>query len=223
MVQVQNVIQAIINDIVAVAPRVVGAVILLLLGWIVGRIVGWAVTGFVRRTGLSRWTRDTPISSMFDQDVSKLFGLVARLFVYAIAILAAADVLAIPQLSAWLALAVSYLPAFFGGLLVILLGIIVADLIGDMIERMRAPTKTAYVSYFADGVRIFLYFTVIVVGLDTMGVNVALLYIIAGAVASGLVLAVAIGAGIAFGLGGKEYVAENIEDWMRHGREQVEE
>lgn len=68
-------------------------------------------------------------------------------------------------------------------------------------------------SLFADGARFFLYFVALVVGLDTMGVDVQMLYIFGRALAYGLAAAIAIGAGLAFGLGGNEYVSENIDHW----------
>ena len=45
----------------------------------------------------------------------------------------------------------------------------------------------------------------IVVGLDTMQIDVEILYIFASAIAGGL--------GLALGLGGRDYVSENIDDW----------
>lgn len=62
----------------------------------------------------------------------------------------------------------------------------------------------------------------IVIGLDTMQVDVEILYIFAGAVAGGLGLALAIGLGIALGLGGRDYVAENIDDWVGQASREME-
>jgi len=159
---------------------------------------------------------DTPLGRIMGgsrQAVTHTFGTVAKWFVYAIAILAAANVLAIDTLSEWVATAVSYLPAFVAGLAVIVLGFVVADFIGDAIMRTRAATETAYTQWFAAGTRMFLYFTAVVIGLDTMGVDVGILYVFANAIAWGLAAAVAIGVGIAFGWGGHDYVRENIDRW----------
>jgi len=71
--------------------------------------------------------------------VSRTFGVITKWFVYAIAILAAANVLAIETLSAWIQTVVSYIPAFIAGLAVIIGGFVVADFIGDAIMRARGP------------------------------------------------------------------------------------
>lgn len=205
-------------------PRLIGALLILLIGWIIGRILGGFVRKLVDTVELDRMVLDTPLGAILggtEKAVSHAFGTLTRWFVYALAILAAADVLAIAILSQWINTAVSYLPAFVAGLLIIILGFVVADFIGDAIMRTQAATRTRYTSWFATGVQFFLYFVVIVIGLDTMGIDVDILFVFARALSWGFAVALALGAGLAFGLGGKEYVEENIDRWARSGKSEV--
>jgi small-conductance mechanosensitive channel len=206
-----------VAGIVAFLPRLIGALVVLLIGWVVGVVAAGLVSQLVDTVELDRFVLDTPLGRAMGgtQDaVSSTFGWIAKWFVYALAILAAADVLAIPLLSQWIQTAVTFLPALIAGLLVIVLGFVVADFIGDMIMNTQAATHTAYTQWFASGTRIFLYFTAVVIGLDTMGIDVSILFVFAQAIAWGLAAAVAIGAGIALGWGGHQYVADNIDRWM---------
>ncbi|MFC7142992.1 hypothetical protein ACFQMA_24620 [Halosimplex aquaticum] len=216
-IDVSNTIEQTIGDIVAFLPRLVGALVILIIGWLIGIAIGKAVQRLTNAIELDRMTMDTPLGRVMggsEGAVSSTFGKLAKWFVVALAVLAAANVLAIDLLSQWVQTAVSYLPAFIAGLLVIVIGFVVADFIGDAIMRTRAATETAYTSWFATGTRMFLYFSAIVIGLDTMGIDVSILYTFAEAFAWGLAAAVAIGVGIALGWGGHSYVAENIERWM---------
>ncbi|SEV96666.1 mechanosensitive ion channel family protein [Natrinema salifodinae] len=215
--QVPDWLQDPVAELITFLPRLIGALVILFIGWIIGR----AAAGVVRRLAdgveLDRMVLETPLGRILggtERAVSNAFGKLAKWFVYGLAVLAAANALAIATLSQWISTAVSYLPAFVAGLLVIVFGFVIADFIGDAIERTRAATETAYTSWFANGARIFLYFTAIVIGLDTMGIDVGILYVFARALAWGLGAAIAIGAGVAFGWGGKDYVAENIDRWM---------
>ncbi|MFW6321065.1 MAG: mechanosensitive ion channel family protein [Halohasta sp.] len=215
-------LQEVVASTLAFIPRLVGAVVILLVGWVVGRAVAKVVGRLADTVELDRAVLSTPIGEMLggtEQAVSNAFGTLAAWFVYAIAILAAANALAIETLSTWVATAVSYLPAFIAGLLVIVLGFVVADFLGDAIARTQAATQSAFAGGFAAGTKLFLYFTAIVIGLDTMGIDVAILYLFARALAYGLAAAVAIGAGVAIGLGGREYVEDNIGRWMGSARE----
>ena len=205
-----------IAAIVTFLPRLVGAIVILLIGWLVGLGAARLVGALADRVEIDRAVLGTPIGRILggtEAAVSHAFGTIAKWFVYALAILAAANVLAIPLLSEWIATAVSYLPAFVAGLLVIVLGFVVADFIGDAIMRTRAATQTAYTSWFAAGTRMFLYFTAVVIGLDTMGVDVGILFVFAEAIAWGLAAAIAIGVGVALGWGGHTYVQDNIDRW----------
>ncbi|GAB7019106.1 hypothetical protein [Halostagnicola sp. A-GB9-2] len=216
-VQVPEWLQDPVAELITFLPRLVGAVVILLIGWVIGRLAAGVVRRLADGVELDRMVLETPLGRILggtERAVSSAFGKLAKWFVYALAILAAANALAIPTLSEWISTAVSYLPAFIAGLLVIVLGFVVADFIGDVIERTQAAAQTAYASWFANGARMFLYFTAIVIGLDTMGIDVGILYVFARALAWGLAAAVAIGVGVAFGWGGKDYVSENIDRWM---------
>ncbi|MFC6732755.1 MULTISPECIES: hypothetical protein [unclassified Haladaptatus] len=217
----QDSLTALINDVIAFIPNLVGALLILLIGWIVARAAMRVVEFIADRIELDRVVLSTPLGDILggtEKAVSHSFGLLAYVFVLAVAVLAAADALAVPLLSQWISEAVTYLPSLIAGLLIIVLGFVVADFIGDAIQRTRAATETAYTSWFATGVRLFLYFTVVVIGLDTMGVDVELLYILATAFAGGIAVALALGVGIALGWGGKDYVAQNIAGWMSSAR-----
>jgi hypothetical protein len=222
--QIPDFLGQVIGDLILLIPRLIGALIILLIGWFIGRLLARVVSTLADRTEIDRRTMKTPIGNMLggtEQAVSNAFGKVAAYYVYFLAILAAADALQIPLLSAFIADAAAYLPAFIAGLLIIVVGFIVADFVGNAIERSASTTGSRAGSLLASGVQVFLYFIVIVVGLDTMQVDVGILYIFATAVAGGLGLALALGLGIALGLGGRDYVAENIDDWAGQASDEV--
>lgn len=206
----------------AFIPRLIGAIIILFVGLLVGRAVANIVGKLADAIELDQAVLQTPIGDILggtENAVSNAFGTLAAWFVYAVAILAAANALAISLLSQWIATALSYLPAFIGGLLVIVFGFVIADFIADAIKRTQAATQSAYAGAFAVGTRLFVYFMAVVIGLDTMGVNVEILYVFAQALAWGIAAAVAISLGIAFGLGSRGYVDENIDRWMGNAHE----
>lgn len=217
-------VRQMIGDVIAFLPRLIGAILILLIGWIIGRVLAAVVRRLTDAAGVDKMVLGTPLGRILggtEKAVTQALGTLAAWFVYALAILAAADVLAIDLLSEWIRTAVSYLPAFVAGLLIIVFGFVVADFVGDAIERTRAATRTAYTRYFADAVRIFLYFVVIVIGLDTMQVDVGILFVFANAIAYGLAAAIAIAVGVAFGWGGKDYVAENLDRWTNRASSEV--
>jgi len=147
-VNVPQYLENTVADIVAFLPRLVAALVVLLIGWVVGVAVARVVSRLTDAVELDRMVLDTPLGRIMGgsrQAVSNTFGAIAKWFVYALAILAAANVLAIPLLSEWISTAVSYLPAFIAGLAVIVIGFVVADFIGDAIAKTRAATEDLHV------------------------------------------------------------------------------
>ncbi|WP_276258440.1 mechanosensitive ion channel family protein [Haloglomus litoreum] len=198
-------------------PQLIGAVIILLIGWLIGRLVARVVRRVTDRTNVDQLVMKTPLGGALggsEKAVSRSLGRVAAYFIYALAILAAADALAVELLSEWIAAAVSYLPAFVAGALIIVVGFILADFVADVVAHTETVTETGYTEMFADGLRVFLYFVATVIGLGTMGIDVQILNTFAQAAAWGLAAGVALAIGIAFGLGGRDYVAANIGDWL---------
>jgi len=216
-------ISEIMSYLVASIPNLIGAAIVLLLGWIIGRVTGSFVRRLVDRSGLDESLSTTPIAKMMgdsERAFSKASGKVTKWFIYLAAVLAATNILAIPLLSQWISVALTYIPVLVAGLLTILIGFIIADFIGDFISRTEAFTQTRFTELLADGVRIFLYFTVTVIGLDTMGLDVTLLYVFARALSWGLAAGIGLAIAIGFGWGSKDYIAENIGEWRQRAREE---
>jgi len=216
-VDVVTSVETVVGDVVAFLPQFVGALAILIVGWFLGRVAYRLVRATADRLDVDRRMLRTPIGAMAggtEQAVANTFGTLAAWFVYALAILAAADVLAIELLSEWIATAVSYFPALLAGGLVIVIGFILADFVGDVVARMETITETGYTDAFADGIRVLLYFVAVVIALDTVGVSTDIIFLFAQAVAFGLAAGLALAIGIGFGWGSKDYVAENIGSWF---------
>ncbi|MFC3477406.1 mechanosensitive ion channel family protein [Halobacterium litoreum] len=213
---VQSALREAVNEAIAFLPNLLGAVVVLVVGWLVGRVVGRAVRRVANAAGLDERIEGSSVDRFLGREEragAKTLGRLAAWYVYLVTVLAAANVLAIDTLSEWLSTAVSYLPAFLAGIVLIVVGFVLADFVADVVARTETVTGTGYTDVFADGLRVFLYFVALVIGLDTMGVDVAILYVFAQAAAWGVAAAIALAAGIAFGWGGKDYVQNNIADW----------
>lgn len=225
MTQQQIVLQAAVPDyltealtgVVNFLPQLVGALVILVIGWVVGRVVGGVVRRVADRSTVDRRVAATPLGGALggtEQAISRSLGRGGAYFVYALALLAAADALAIELLSEWIATAISYIPAFVAGVLVIVIGFILADFVADVAAGTDAMTNVSYTGTIADALRVFGYFLAVVVGLDTIGIDVQILYLFSAAIAGGLALGVALAVGLAVGLGGRDYVAENLGTWV---------
>lgn len=202
---------------VDLTPAVFGAVIVLVIGWILGRLIGSGVSRALDRAGVDDAVRKTAIGKALERSgitVVRFFNLVVRWFVYLIAILAAVNILNIVVLSNFMNTVVQYLPSFIAGIFIMILGVVVADFVGDAVKAVGKEAKVEFSSILGDGVKLFLYFIVIVMGLSVMKINVQILYVFANAFAWGAALGIGAAIAIAFGLGFKDFVAKNADTWV---------
>lgn len=213
----QSLLDALIT-LLSFIPRVVAALAILLLGWVIGRVVSLLIRRGARAVKLERRTMNTLLGRAIDRPgaVVRLCGMVGAFYVYLVAFLAAIDVLGFSLLTEWTGHALAFLPSLFAGTLLIVVGFAVAEFVGEIIQRALANERNGAV--LANGTCILLYLVVLVLGLDTMGVDTGVLYIVLAAVAVGLGLAIGVGAGTAIGFGSWPYVAANIDDWVDNAR-----
>ncbi len=201
---------------VDLTPAVLGAIIVLIIGWVGGRVLGRGLSKVLDKVGVDDALRKTAIGKAMERSGMKIvrfFDLLIRWFVYLIAILAAVDILQITVLSTFMSTLVQYLPSFIAGLFIIILGFIAADFVGDSLKAVGKEAKLEFSSIAADGIKVFLYFVIIVLGLSVMKIDVQILYIFANAAAWGTALGIGAAIAIAFGLGFKDYIRKNAENW----------
>ncbi|MCW3974632.1 MAG: DUF1508 domain-containing protein, partial [Candidatus Bathyarchaeota archaeon] len=147
--------------------------------------------------------------------VVKFFDMIIRWFIYLIAIFAAVEILEIKILSTYLMKVVEYLPSFIIGVLVLIFGLILVDWLADILKLIGTEAKMEFSGIFILGLRLFLYFMVLIIALTLMKIDVEILYVFAGALAWGAAVLVALGIGIAFVLGSKKTFTKNIPKWLK--------
>ena len=199
-------------------PLIFGAVVVLVIGWIAGRVLGKSVSKILDRIGVDDALKKTVVGKAIEKSgmtVVKFFDLTVRWFVYLIALLAATDILNITILSNFMNRVVEYIPSLLAGVVVIIAGIILMDFISDAVKSFIEAASAEYADIMVVALRFFLYFIVITVGLSMMNVNVSILYTFAESIAWGAALGIGAGLGIALGWGLKDVVAKKAKDLLK--------
>lgn len=215
-------IEASIVSFVGLLPSLIAAVAIVSIGLYVGGKLQPIVGRTGRRIDLDEKVRQTPFGPLFpdgDQSVSHTFAVLVKYYVVLIAIFVAAGWLGLQFVTGWIEDAISYVPSLAAGLVILTVGFFVADYVADVVRRSEGVQQSNVSAVVAGFTKGFLYFVVTVIGLDTMGVNVTILYTFAEAFAYAAGLAAALAIGIAFGWGGKDHVAENVDDWMASSKD----
>ena len=187
-------------------PQLIGALIILLVGYIIAKALQAIVGRVLEGIGFDRWMERGGIKQFFDRADTEhtphsILGRLVFWFVFIIAITMAADALGIPQVSAVLAQLIAYIPSIIAAILILILAALLANFLSSIVRGATGSDILASVARYA----IIVY--AVFAAVTQLGIAVELtaptFLIVLGAVA--------LAAAIAFGLGSREVAQDIIE------------
>ena len=185
-------------------PQLIGAIVILIIGYVVAKVLQAVVGKVLQAIGFDGWMEKGGIKQFFDraetnQTPVSILGQLVFWFVFIIALTMAADALGIPQVSVILGQLIAYIPSIIAAVLILILAALLANFVSGIVRGATGSGLLASVAQYA----IIVY--AVFAAITELGIAVELtaptFLIVLGAVA--------LGAAIAFGLGGRE-VAQDI-------------
>jgi hypothetical protein len=200
----------------AVAPRLLAALTLVLLGWAVAtlarrltarvlaagdldaRCARWGLSATLARTGVRR-------------SPSELVARVVFWILLVVALLMAVEALEVPATTGLAAAAVRFLPNLVVAALVLLVGWLLAQFLAQAVLIFVVNAQLAGGALAAAAVRWLVLVFAGGVALTQLDIAREMVLIVFGIAFGGTVLALA----LAFGLGGRDLAREALESWLR--------
>jgi hypothetical protein len=221
-VDIANSLQRALDDFVGFLPRLIGFLIILLIGWLVARLIKALLVKALRSVGtdraLSGGSAGTYVARVMpDTGPSEVIGTIAFWFVFLGALAIAVSQLGIQALDNFLQSIIGYLPNVVVAILIFVLAAALATAVSGLVSRTLGGTAIGKVVGPAAAVLIMAIATFMI--LDQLGIAPAIVQITYVA----LLGSIALGAALAFGLGGRDVAARMLEDAYRSGREQRDE
>jgi hypothetical protein len=180
-------------------PRIIAALILLGIGLLVGRIIGWVVKKVAEKMNVDEHWNRTSIGESVSRSgwsLSKIISTAARWFVYLFFISAAVNVLQFQQLSEAINAVWLWIPNVIAFIVVLGVGAIIADFVGRWMQRelpARGVVGGKALGLAATGI---LYAIVFAVAVAQLRIGEVILNSVVSALVWGIAAAVAIGVGV---------------------------
>src|SRR5918996_2902767 len=187
-------------------PQLIGAIIILVIGYIVAKVLQAVITRVLRGIGFEGWMEKGGIKQFFDrtqtnQTPTSIIGKLVFWFVFIIVLTMAADALGIPQVSAVLAQLIAFIPSIIAAILILVLAALLANFLAGIVRGATGSDILSSIARYA--VIVYAAFA----ALTQLGIAVQLtantFLIVLGAVA--------LAAAIAFGIGGREVARDILE------------
>src|SRR3989338_3652323 len=205
-------------------PAILAAVIVFVIGWIVGVILYRVVVEVVRVLRLDEALKSAGVNEVarnagFNLDVGRFLGTLVEWFVIIVFLVAALDILGLTRATIFLQTVVLlYLPQVIVAALILILGAIVAEVVKNLVAGSARAAGAHGANLAGTVAKWAIWVTAILAALNQLGVATEFVQTLF----TGIVVAASLAFGLAFGLGGKEAASRTIErvrSEIAHGRE----
>jgi len=196
-----------IGAILGALPALIGALIILVIGFIIAKILQGIVTRVLKSMGFEGWMESGGVKQFFERSQTtqtplSILGKLIFWLVFFIAITMAVDTLGISAISDVLAQFIAYIPQIIAAILILVLATLLANFVAGIVRGATGSNVIGSVAQY--GIIVFAAFA----ALTQLGIAPELIaptfLIVLGAVA--------LAAAIAFGLGGQGVARQIVED-----------
>ncbi len=188
------------DQLIAFSPKLLGAIVLIILGWVIARIFRAFSLRLAKISNqiLSRFfTKGNLVDFQLSAPLTNLFSKVIFWGTLIFFATAATEILGLTAFSLWLTRLVTYFPQIFAGALIIVFGVLLSALGRDITLSATEATHITYSKLLGKVVQGTILFTAIIIGLDQVGIEVTfivtLLSIVVGSILGSLALALGFG------------------------------
>jgi len=201
-------------------PALLGALAILVIGYFVAKVVGKLVGRVLQRAGLDR-SLHGGAGGRFVQKItsspSRLLGSVAFWAIMLGTISLAVSVLGIDALTAFVASIYAYLPNVLAALLIFLVASAISAGVATLVTRAMGDTGLGKIVATAAPILVMTIATFMILDQLMIAENIVTITY------AGLVGAIALGAALAFGLGGRDVAREMLQGAYEKGQESKDE
>lgn len=190
-------------------PSMLGAMLIVFLGWLVARILRGTMKRLFRwaNHGLDRlFKRGDMASARLSETAAHILGTLVFWLVIFVAIAIASRVAGLTTIYMWLDQIVTYLPNLIVGAIIIVVGYIISEVVGEQVTMAARTARSGQSNILGRLAQVAVMVAALIIGLDQLGVDVTFLVALF-AVATG---AIFIGFSLAFGLGARDFVTDLV-------------
>lgn len=217
-------------------PKIIGFAVILIVGWLLSALVEKGVAALLRavrfndlaaRSGFAGFVEKmhsghqatapagSSHKSAAPSDAAGMIGLVVKWFIRLIAAVVAFDALGLPAVSDVLRQLLLWLPNLIVALVVLVIGGLAARALGNLVRGAAAEAELSNPQMLSKVASTLVWAFAIIVAVNQIGIATELVNTLFIA----FVGAIALGLGLAFGLGGRETAGQILGKWYATAQE----
>lgn len=205
--------QNLFYGLVTFVPSLVVAVVIFIVGWLVGIGIGRVVTQIVNALRVDQALRSTGIERVlsragFELSSGKFLGFLVKWFFIVVFLVASLDVLKLTTVNLFISdVVLGYLPQVIVAVLILLVAAVVAEAARRVVEGSAKAASLHASGFLGKVAQYAIWIFALLVALAQL--NVAATFV--QTLFTGVVIAVSLAIGLAFGLGGQKSAERYLE------------
>lgn len=203
----------------AAIPRIIGFILILVIGWWIASGIAAIVDRLLRAANFERLAERSGISDFVAKtgirgDATRFVADVVKWFIRLIVLIVAFDALGLPAVSVVLLNLLLWLPNLIVALIVLVIGGIAAKALSSIVRGSAAKSGLGNPDLLANVASIVVWAFAIIVAVNQLGIAATIVNTLFMAFVGALALAF----GLAFGLGGRDTAGEIVRNLYERGR-----
>jgi hypothetical protein len=196
-------------------PELVAALVVLILGIMVAKALAKLVQQIVRAVKVDKYVRKINLIKKIEEagtvvEFSFVLAWMVKWFLYIVLLIAVSEILHLGQFTSFLRDIALYLPNVIIAVLILIVGLVLGEFVDNLVNSILKSTKAKLGALAGAVARWAIFIFAILAALIQLGVATTLINTLFTAIVAG----VALSAGLAFGLGGRE-AAKSFIDKVR--------
>ncbi len=199
--------------VISYLPAILAAVVVFLIGWIVGIVLYRVIVEVVKVLRVNEALKaagvnDAAKDAGFKLDVGKFLATLVEWFIILVFLDASLEILGLTRVTIFLqSVVLLYLPQVIVASLILILGAIVAEVVKGLVSGSARAAGATSGNLAGTVAKWAIWITAILAALNQLGIASDFVQTLF----TGVVIALSLAFGLAFGLGGKEAAARTIE------------
>jgi len=211
-----------LGDVMTFIPKLVGALVILLIGWIISRAVEALVSRGLRMVRFNQIADRAEIDQFLVRagvrmDPASVVGKLAYWFLMLSFLMAAFSALGLSQVEGILASIIGFIPNVIVAMVVLLLGALIANFVANLVRGSAAMSRVGDPNLLATIARVSVLVFATLMALDQLQIAPTII----NTLWTALIGMFAVAGALAFGLGGRDVAKRMLEDWYDKGQEKA--
>ncbi len=202
------------GQVVAYLPKIIVAIAIFLIGWFIAKVVYRIIVKLAKKVKLDEALK--PVAGVVEKSgyrfsLGKIIAFLVKWFIIIATLLVTLDILGLQGTKAVLIGLIIYIPQVIISVFILIAGIALAEFTKNLVQGSANFLNVKSAALLANVARVILIIFAVLVSLDLLIPNSAII----NTLFTGVVFMFALAGGLAFGLGGRDAAKEAIETFKR--------